>query len=133
MTDREWEQGTTSARDDAVIAALAESLRAAGERPEGFWHMQRTAIQERIQGAERRTSLRMAWAGSMALISVAVGLLAQSPAPASAMAISDPDHDLLVGVEQAVRRPVPQALEPAQLLAQEIERSVEAAAKSGSQ
>ncbi|MGH9531016.1 MAG: hypothetical protein ACRD2Q_01400 [Terriglobales bacterium] len=133
MTDREWEQDGTSAQDHAAIAALAESLRAAGERPEGFWHMQRSAIQERIQGTERRTSLRMAWAGSMALITVAVSLLAQAPAPASAMAVSDPDHDLLVGVERAVRRPVPQALEPAQLLAQEIERSAEAAEKSGSQ
>ncbi len=133
MKERERDQATTLTQDDAGIAALAESLRAAGERPEGFWRMQRALIQERIQGSEQRASLRMAWAGSVALITVAVCLLTQTPAPASAVANYDPDHDLLVGVEQAVRRPVPQALEPAQLLAQELERSVEAAEKTNSQ
>jgi hypothetical protein len=133
MNEKESDQETTLTPEDAGIVALAESLREAGERPDGFWRMQRAAIQERIQGSEQRASLRLAWAGSVALVAVAVGLLTQTPAPASAAANYDPDHDLLVGVEQAVRRPVPQALEPAQLLAQELERSVEAAEKTNSQ
>ncbi len=132
MTEREWNRETDLAPDDQAIIALAESLRAGAERPQGFWRVQQAAIQERIQGSQRRSSLRMAWAGSMALIAVAMALLTQAPAPASAMTESDPDHDLLVGVEQAVRRPVPEALEPAQLLAQELERSVQAAEKADS-
>lgn len=133
MNEKDLNQETKLTPKDADIAALAESLREAGERPDSFWRMQRTAIQERIQGSEQRASLRIAWAGSVALVSVAIGLLTQTPAPASAAANYDPDHDLLVGVEQAVRRPVPQALEPAQLLAQELERSVEAAEKTNPQ
>jgi len=133
MNEKESDQETTLTQEDASIAALAESLREAGDRPDGFWRMQRAAIQERIQGSEQRASLRLAWAGSVALVAIAVGLLTQTPAPASAVANYDPDHDLLVGVEQAVRRPIPQALEPAQLLAQELERSVEAAEKTNPQ
>ena len=133
MAAREWEQEMASTQDHPEIKAFAESLRATAARPEGFWKLQRVSLQERIRGEQRRASLRLAWAGSVALVGVAVVLLAQSPAPASALAASDPDHDLLVGVEQAVRRPVPKALEPARLLAQEIERSAEAASQTDSQ
>lgn len=133
MKEQEWDQEVTLRSEDADISDLVESLRVAAERPEGFWCIQRSAIQERIQAGEQGTSLRLAWAGSVALIAVAAGMLTQTPAPASALATYDPDHDLLVGVEQAVRRPVPQALEPAQLLAQELERSVETAGKTNSQ
>lgn len=111
---------------DADLAAYAESVRAAAERPEGFWRTQRTAIAERIQGTQQATSLRLAWVASLALVVIAATLLVQAPAPAAPVAAYDPDHDLLVGVERAVRRPVPQALEPARLLAQEIERSAAA-------
>ena len=37
--------------------------------------------------------------------------------------LADPDHDLMVAVEQATRRDVPQALAPAALLTQEISRN----------
>jgi hypothetical protein len=130
MTTQQWDQEMASAQADPVIAALAGWLRAAADRPEGFWQGQRVAIQERIQDSERRASLRLAWAWSLALIAVAFSLLTQAPPPVAAA--YDPDHDLLVGVEQAVRRPVPKALEPARLLAQEIERSA-TAAKTDSQ
>jgi len=125
MNVQDWDQEMASAQQEPAIAALAESLRAAAQRPEGFWRAQRVAVQARIEGGQRRASLCLAWAGSLALVAVAVGLLLRAPAPVAAAA-SDPDHDLLVGVERAVRRPVPQALEPAQLLAQEIERCAEA-------
>lgn len=130
MTAQEWNQEAALAEGDPEVAVLAESLRASAERPANFWRVQRVAIQERIQDSERRASLRLAWAWSLALIAVAIGLLTQAPLPVAAA--YDPDHDLLVGVEQAVRRPVPKALEPARLLAQEIERSA-TAAKTDSQ
>ncbi len=132
MKAQDREQEMASVQRDPAIAALAESLRAAAERPEGFWRAQRVAVQARIEGGQRRASLHLAWAGSIALVAVAVGLLMHAPSPL-ATAAPDPDHDLLVGVERAVRRPVPQALEPAQLLAQEIERSARAAGKTNSQ
>ncbi|MGH9554473.1 MAG: hypothetical protein ACRD2Y_01500 [Terriglobales bacterium] len=133
MTARDWDQEVASAQHDPEIAVLAQSLRDAAERPEGFWRAQRAAVQDRIHSGRQRASLRLAWAGALALVAVAVGLLTQAPAPASVMAVSDPDHDLLVGVDQAVRRPVPQALEPARLLAQELERSADAASQTDSQ
>ena len=80
MNEKEWNQETTLTQEDAGIAALAESLREAGERPDGFWRMQRAAIQERIQESEQRASLRLAWAGTLAL--VAVAFVAHSLIPA---------------------------------------------------
>ena len=120
-SEQNFEQQT--GRADAEIAAFAEAVRAEAERPPRFWLAQRSAIAGRIQGSERGTSLRLAWAASLALVVIATSLLAQAPLPAASVAAYDPDHELLVGVERAVRRPVPQALEPARLLAQEMESS----------
>ena len=115
-----------AARADAEIAKFAEAVRAEAERPPSFWLAQRAAIAGRIQGSERTASLRLAWAASLALVVIATSMLTQSPTPTLSVTAYDPDHDLLVGVERAVRRPVPQALEPARLLAQEIENSATA-------
>ena len=120
-SEQNFEQQT--GRADAEIAVFAEAVRGEAERPPSFWLAQRVAIAGRIQGSERKASLRLAWAASLALVVIATSLLAQAPLPAASVAAYDPDHELLVGVERAVRRPVPQALEPARLLAQEIESS----------
>ncbi len=111
---------------EGALTAWANAVRADAERSPGFWLAQRAAIVGRLQGSARGASLRLAWAASLALIIIATSLLIQAPAPAASAAAYDPDHDLLVGVERAVRRPVPQALEPARLLAQEIESSATA-------
>ena len=131
MKTKAWEQDFNQdlAPADRHLTAFAEAVRAEAERPEGFWRAQRSAIAGRIQDSQRRASLRLAWAGSLALVVIAASLLTQAPAPVASAAQNDPDHDLLVGVERAVRRPVPQALEPARLLAQEIERSATAESK----
>ncbi len=125
MTVQAQEQDFEAGQAEAGIRAFAQGMRAAAERPEGFWMGQRRAIARGIEGAGRASSLRLAWAGSLALMLLATGLLTQAPPPRSPVANHDPDHDLLVGVERAVRRPVPQALEPARLLALEMERSLE--------
>jgi hypothetical protein len=124
MTARQCEPDFEVAGEDPGIAAFAGAARAAAERPDGFWVAQRAAIAGGLREAGKASSLRLAWAVSVALVVLATGLLTQSPPPAASVADYDPDHDLLVGVERAVRRPVPQALEPARLLAQEMERSV---------
>lgn len=120
-------------RSEGALAAWAGGLRAEAERPASFWLAQRAAIAGRIQGSDSTASLRLAWAGSLALIVLATTLLTQAPAPAASVTAYDPDHDLLVGVERAVRRPVPQALEPARLLAQELERSATAESQGNPQ
>jgi len=120
-------------RSEGALAPWADALRADAERPANFWLAQRAAIAGRIRGSERTASLRLAWAGSLALVVLATSLLTQAPAPAASVTAYDPDHDLLVGVERAVRRPVPQALEPARLLAQEIESSATAESQGNPQ
>ena len=105
----------------SATAALGSSARAQAEKPEGFWTHQRTAA------AARRSELParpLAWAATIAAAILAAMLL-QEPHPApTATATPDPDQALLVAVERATRRQVPQALEPAALLTQEISRNV---------
>ena len=105
----------------AATAALGSSARAQAEKPESFWTHQRTAA------AARRSELParpLAWAATIAAAILAAMLL-QEPRPAVPPTPSpDPDQALLVAVERATQRQVPQALEPAALLTQEISRNV---------
>ncbi|HSA91870.1 MAG TPA: hypothetical protein VLE48_02585 [Terriglobales bacterium] len=107
-----------------ALAAFAASVRAEGERPAAYWARQRARIGERITQQGRAASLRLAWAGALAVVMLATLLLTQSQPPLPQTAY-DPDHDLLLGVENATRRRVPKALDPAVLLAQEMEQSAQ--------
>lgn len=110
-----------------TLAALADSMRAVANRPEGFWQQQHAAIQRRIAESEsksRRAPLRAAWAAGLALMLIAALLLANGPTPEPPQAATtvtvDADQQLLVAVEQAVQSGVPDALAPASLLAEEM-------------
>ena len=64
-------------------------------------------------------------------MAVLAAMLLQEPRPvAPAAPAPDPDHALMVAVEQATRREVPQALAPAALLTQEISRNLKPAVPS---
>ena len=121
MTDQ---KGFQEDRLAAALAAFAASVRAEGERPAAYWTRRRAMIRERIAQQDRTSSLRLAWASALAVVTLATLLLTQSQPPLP-QAMHDPDHDLLLGVENATRRPVPKALEPAVLLAQEMEQSAQ--------
>ncbi|MGH9492634.1 MAG: hypothetical protein ACRD2K_03955 [Terriglobales bacterium] len=105
----------------SATAALRDSARAQAEKPEGFWARQRSAA------AAHRSELParpLAWAATIA-VAVLAAMLLQKPRPAvPSTPAPDPDQALLVAVERATRRQVPQALEPAALLTQEISRNV---------
>jgi len=105
-----------------TLDALPEWSRATTEHPDAFWEKQQVDIQKRIDAVQQRSSMRTAtaWASAFAVILLATFLLRSSPAPRPSSAQSDPDQELLVAVEQSVQSGVPRALEPAALLADEI-------------
>lgn len=104
-----------------ATSALRDSARALAERPEGFWTRQRSSAASRISG---RAASPLTWAAALAAAVLAALLLQEArPAPPAMPAI-DLDQALLVSVERAVNRQVPQALAPAALLTQEISRNV---------
>jgi hypothetical protein len=107
-----------------ATSALRHSAHAQAERPEGFWAHQRSSAASRISGRAVRP---LAWAAALAA-AVLAAMLVQEPRPVVPAALPpDPDHALMVAVEQATRREVPQALAPAALLAQEISRNLKPA------
>jgi len=112
-----------------MLAALPEAAREAAERDEQLWDRQREAIWSRIRQHEKQQR-RMA--GILALATMAAMLMlstyhvsrrAAPPAPSQAgQRPVDPDQELLMAVEDAVQSGGPAALEPAALLAEEINR-----------
>lgn len=104
-----------------ATGALHDFARTQGDRPEDFWTRQRSSAASRISG---RDASALTWAAAVAAAILAAMLL-QEPRPAPpAMPATDSDQALLVSVERAVNRQVPQALAPAALLTQEISRNV---------
>ncbi len=124
-------------RDARLVEALVDfkkrfknlpaALEAGAERPEMFWQRQHAAIRSRIavEQASTRPWIRFAWATALSLIVLAaLTLRTQPPLPTTA-APADPDQQLLLSVEQAVHSGVPEALEPAAMLADDISGMVE--------
>ena len=108
----------------SAVSALRGSAHVAAEKPDAFWTRQRSAAASRVSG---RAASPLTWAAAVAA-AVLAAMLLQEPRPvAPAMPFPDPDQALLVSVERAVNRQVPQALAPAALLAQEISRNVKPA------
>jgi hypothetical protein len=105
-----------------TLDALPGWARAASDHPNAFWERQQAEIRKRIAGAPQRSSLQTvtAWASAFAMVLLAILLLSNSPAPRPSVAQNDPDQELLVAVEETVQSGVPQALEPAAMLAEEI-------------
>jgi hypothetical protein len=108
-----------------TLDALPEWARTAADRPNAFWERQQSEIRKRIAVAPKRSSMQTvtAWAGAFAVVLLAILLLSDSPAPRPSRAQTDPDQELLVAVEHTVQSGVPQALEPAAMLAEEINSS----------
>jgi hypothetical protein len=108
-----------------TLEALPEWARAAADRPDAFWERQQVEIRKRIARAPQRSSTQTvtAWAGAFAIVLLAIFLLSDSPATRSSRTQNDPDQALLVAVEQTVQSGVPLALEPAAMLAEEINNS----------
>jgi len=105
----------------AAVGQWAAQAHAGAERPAGFWHAQERAIHNRLAG--RETAQRLTWAVALVTVALVATLALEPRQPMPAVPASDPDQTLLVEVQHLVRRPVPRALEPATLLAQEVNQS----------
>jgi hypothetical protein len=107
-----------------TLVSFRDWARAATDRPEDFWERQRLGVHARLTKGKMNRRWLGAWASAaiIAVVIVALGLLLstkpqQQPIPDLAAGY---DQDLLVDIERSLRRPVPAALEPAMLLAQEV-------------
>ena len=113
-----------------VLAALQDWTRECTNRTEIFWQRQRNSIKERVATAEKAIwlgSLPLAGASAFALIIVAVLLLGSGPSAAplhATNASADPDQQLLMAVEAAVRTESPSALAPVSVDLREISQAM---------
>jgi hypothetical protein len=97
-------------------------------RPDSFWLGQQRAVAETIG---RRSAARpfliwvLASLACVAVLSLALVMVREPRVPAAAV---DPDHELLLDIERALRRDVPEALAPAEILIEEIQLALAARA-----
>ncbi len=114
-------------RSFAAAASVAQAqARKVVDLPEAFWQRQRKSIRTRLGDRDfTRPSRRWIWiTATMVLILLASTLLLRNSAPPIQTAAQpDPDDALLLSVQQSIRSDLPQALRPATLLTQEIDRA----------
>ena len=119
-------------QDKSWSVAFREDCRAEADRSSHFWAAQRANIRERIRGERRTFSLRLALVSTAALFAIAGAMLAggHSATPTqmvTAKTISD--QQLLADIDETLTNPIPDALAPADLLAQDLDRSLKASGK----
>jgi hypothetical protein len=116
-----------------TLGPLSEWVRAVTDHPDAFWEQQQAEIRKRIATPDRSPArVAAVGASAFAMVVLAILFLHIGPALPPPGAQSDPDQELLVAVEQAVQSGVPQALEPAAMLAEEISSSVQPTSTSPS-
>ena len=118
--------------DKDLAEAFREDCRAAADRPAYFWAAQRANVRGRVGGEQRKFSLRVALASTAALFAIAGAMLAggNSTTPTQvekANPISD--QQLLADIDETLTNPIPDALAPADLLRQDLDRSLKASGK----
>jgi predicted anti-sigma-YlaC factor YlaD len=96
------------------------------ELPVAFWVRQRESIHQRIAARDLvHPWKRWVWVtATVTLIVLASMLLSRNNAPSTQSAAqSDPDDALMVSVRRSIQSDLPQALKPAALLTQEMNRA----------
>jgi hypothetical protein len=108
------------------LQILRDDASAAGQQTETFWQRQRAAIRAQISSGAPVTR-SWAWATAAAAVLLFAVVLSQTtlPPPDVAQSEKDPDHVLMLEVQQSLERRVPRALAPAALLAEEFNRAAE--------
>lgn len=103
-------------RDDARVSAV---------QPDSFWARQRAVINVRLHERSFDRGLRFVWVGAVAAIVLAAAL-SWSPgtkAPSTPPTTEAQDEQLLENMQVALERETPAALQPAEVLTQEMARS----------
>ena len=104
-----------------VLGELPSLVSVVALNTDAFWETQRTAIWTDIVTLQPRKEFPvLAWASVAAVVVVGGLLLSIAPGPIRTRAEADPDHEFMIQLERTLQSEVPQALEPAALLAREI-------------
>ena len=103
-------------RDDARVAAV---------QPDTFWTRQRAVISVRLHERSFDRGIRFVWAGALAALVLAAALSwsPASKAPATPQTSEAQDEQLLENMQAALERESPLALQPAEVLTQEMSRA----------
>src|SRR6266436_7226869 len=103
-------------RDDARVAAV---------QPDTFWTRQRAVISVRLHERSFDRGIRFVWAGALAALVLAAAL-SWSPStkpPVSPQVSEAQDEQLLENMQLALERDAPAALQPAEVLTNEMTRA----------
>ena len=125
-----------------ALNAWRESADRQAERPDWFWARQSARIHSRINPPVPKRMPRAAWAGIAATIAVGVALMVpgdKSAVPDQPQTVTTAqsesqisDHELLQQLQETMNSEVPDALQPASTLAQEMEQAYSAKTTSKS-
>jgi predicted anti-sigma-YlaC factor YlaD len=108
------------------LNTLRQDAAAAAAQTEKFWQRQRAAIRAQLAGGATVTR-GWAWAAAAVAVLLLAVLFGRTtlPPPDVARNGKDPDHLLMLEVQQALERRLPRALAPAALLTEEISRAAQ--------
>jgi hypothetical protein len=116
---------TERERVEEALCRFGAANREYANRPNSFWEQQAESIRAAQQASVRRSRATLALVPSVVvLLLLGFAVLGRAPgvrpvAVAPPPAQTDSDHELLVGVERAMGRRTPLALEPATLMVEE--------------
>jgi len=115
-----------------TLNAWRESVDRQAHRPDWFWARQRTRMTSRMKQPKLLRVPTLAWAGIAATVTIGVALMvpADTPLPSNPSVKSEPkieaqvsDHELMLQLEDTMNSGVPDALQPASALAQELDQA----------
>jgi len=107
------------------IGSWVEDVRGAAGASEVFWRRQREAIAARLAPRPSLSWKNWAWATATLTLVVLAAVFYRQPAPVATAPPLVDDNALLLSVQTSLESDVPEALEPLDLLTQEIDRAVE--------
>jgi hypothetical protein len=116
---------TERERVKEALCRFGAANREYANRPASFWEQQAASIRTAQQASVQRSRATLALVPSVVvLLLLGFAVLGRAPgvrpvAVAPPLAQTDSDHELLVGVERAMGRRTPLALEPATLMVEE--------------
>jgi hypothetical protein len=113
-------------RLEGALAGFRELAKTAADRPDYFWDRQRLAIHARLQAGSRIPHFRTVWvwAAAAALVMV-LGLIfyiKHTPPPVPDIAAGH-DQELLLAIDRSINSELPEVLQPALVLTQELDNA----------
>ena len=124
----------------STLSAWRESADKQAERPDWFWARQRALVSSRLQQQQVRHFPKLAWAGIAATLAIGAALMlpgtkdrsGETPHKFQQIEAKNQisDHDLMQGLEETMNSGVPDALQPASTLQQEMESAYSAKSTS---